>query len=247
MNKKLVGFVMSVAMLIFILAGCSTQPTDIATHTTYKSYGYEDLKAYAHTIALVSPTDELNEKNSYISYNPDNTISDYYSLRTIEIEKFYKNDQRLTDKIVVAERSVLTKNNEFIHPEGYESMKKGHKYIVFLVDTTDKKYPIIVSLNNGKVDLDNFKSNKNPEIAIKSLIEYELDNVSQEFKEGILKSSFSTSQVDFKGVKNKKVVKSSYGDIEVLHYYSVSNNKTYLWVNGHQFDIYGNITSAIDN
>lgn len=244
-KKVLAKILIGLTIMTLLLAGCSTKPTDITTQPLYKSYEYEALKDYVHTIALVTPTDELTTKNSLIKYNSDNTISDYYSLRNVKVEKFFKNEKGFTDKLQIAERCALTKNNEYIHPEDYESMKSGHKYIVFLSDTTDKSYPIIASLNNGKVDLDNFKSNKRMDIAIKSLVEWDLDNVSKDFKEGILMSSLSKSQVDFKEIKNKRVIKSKYGDLEVTFNYSQAKDTTYIWINGYQFDAPGNIVPEL--
>ncbi|MCM0650844.1 hypothetical protein NBE98_21035 [Clostridium swellfunianum] len=248
MSKKILrSLAISLTTLLLLLTGCSDKPIVVETQAKYKSYDYNELKNYAHTIALITTTDKLTPKNSYIKYNLDNTISDYYSLRNIKVDKFFKNENTLPEELQIAERCVLTKNNELIHPKDYENMKKGNKYIVFLCDMNNQNYPIIVSLNNGKIDLENFKLNKRSDVAIKSLIEFELDNVSNDFKESILKSSLSTSQVNYKEIQNVQVIKSLYGDLEVLFHYSEARNTTYIWINGTQFDTPGNITSKLSN
>ena len=101
----------------------------------------------------------------------------------------------------ILEPAAVTDENKLLCIEGYEVMKKGDKYIVFLSNDTLSGDYSIISGNNGKISLDKINENGYFEIAFKGLIDLETD-LSKNEKKKILNSNI---KLDENVQKNKNI------------------------------------------
>lgn len=209
--------------MVASLAACSSdtkQTTNEAvkehiTQADMELFDYEALKEKAKVVVKVSVMDDLTEQNSrfiYDEYDDDHPILDYYALRKVQISEIYKDELNIVkDKISIAEAAAMEDKTVY-HYEGYEPLKKGGSYILFLDNDTEPKHLSIISCENGRVDLDHIEKSKDMfyEIATKALIDFETKlpaKKKQEFlKADIMKAEASTAMQEHVKADNNIVI-----------------------------------------
>lgn len=165
----------------------SKELADISYHADMYEYSYEELKEDSQIIALIEVMDELTEKNS------EELISQGYSIgsigrRQVKVLTYFKNEKNYGDILTILEPASII-NNQYIHPEDYEKLKKGKEYFVFLSDDTASEELSLMSACNGTFKMDNFNSNNRYfNLAVKSIIEYMTD-LTEEQKEEIIRAA----------------------------------------------------------
>lgn len=204
--KKLAALSMAMC-IITSLAACTSDRSrsteaikEQITQADMEIFDYEALKERAKVIVKVSVMDALTEQNSrflYDEYDDAHPVIDYYALRSVRIIETYKDELNLTkDEIHVAEAAAM-EDSTLYHYEGYEPLKKGNAYILFLGNDTEPKHLSIISCENGKVNLDHIEKSNDMfyEIAAKAVIDFETElpeKKKQEFRKAeILKAEAS--------------------------------------------------------
>lgn len=190
MNKKRM-FVL-LACLGIMITGLSLYKSakdneimDCITFSSHVKFNYNELEEAADIIALVKVKDKLTKENSTIKYI-DGTpyILHHYSIRELEVLEYYKDTLDQGNILKVIEEAAITKNNEYLHDEGYQTLEKGQKYIVYLSKDNGLDSLSIISTNNGRINLAEFDKNEFTDIAVKSILKAENINFKKngEFK-----------------------------------------------------------------
>ena len=150
---------------------------------------YLKLKEIAHTIALVTPGDNLTVDNSYMIGEGNDPGYWMHSLRRVKVLEFYKNLRSYTNEITIAETCVKLKNGKVAVKDDAYPMIKGDKYLVFLYDSNYPDKPMVAISNGfGKVDVTHLKLNSNYEIAVKAAVDLLGNELSEDVVNALLKS-----------------------------------------------------------
>ena len=114
----------------------------------FPALDFEELMAQAHTVAIVTPTDDLSAENSrYID-----------SVRTVRAVAWFKNEKNFGDTFEIAEYCVcLDDGTLVISDESCFPMERGDYYLVFL--HTAHGVPMALGADNGKFDLTHLRLN----------------------------------------------------------------------------------------
>ena len=111
---------------------------------------YEELMQRAHTVAVVTPADELTAENSFYDL----------SVRTVRVVAWFKNEKDYGDTFAIAEScACLESGTLVICDESCFPMEPGDYYLVFL--HTAGGYPMALAGDNGKFDLSHLSLNDN--------------------------------------------------------------------------------------
>lgn len=202
MRKLVLPLVFIIAFALCACGGESSVVKEIPVQSDYIQYDYDALKATSEIIIKVLAQDDLSEKNSIIvqDENDPDAVSDYYAERKVKVLDVYEENEhgsvKQGDTMTVVEDAAMTKNY-YYHGEDYKALESGSEYILFLNrDNAEGQYSII-SANNGKVCTSKFTEmeeldDRNYEIAVKALIEYESDLMDDE-KASLLKKNVQKS------------------------------------------------------
>ena len=113
-------------------------------------FDYDELMAQAHTVAIVTPTDDLTAENSF---------SDR-SVRTVRAVAWFKNEKDYGDTFAIAEYcACLDDGTLVVNDESCFPMQKGDYYLVFLHTAHGHAMPL--AGDNGKFDLSHLCLNDN--------------------------------------------------------------------------------------
>lgn len=150
-------------------------------------YDYEGLRAEAKVIAKVVVDDEASEEKSHIMGEMSNILG-YYGERTVTVLEYYKDETALyLPSLTIIEPAALAEGYYF-HHDGYETLKKGGEYILYLSDGTASGMLGIISADNGAFDLENLQANERFfDIAVKTIAEHDSE-LSKEQRKRILES-----------------------------------------------------------
>lgn len=188
MNKKnifIVSILLMLPLVIFIVVQIKKgiTPKDIELYCSYEQYDYHELKEKADVIALIKVLDDLSLGNSTLIYNEDfetSVLAGFYSTRLVEVIEYYKDTKDLGAFISIIEPTCISKENCYIHAEGYEKLKKDNYYIVFLSDDNVSKQLSIISANNGRINISNIEENYYPDIIENAVSEFCLEQIIKE-------------------------------------------------------------------
>ena len=202
-------FVMYVGFMFTTMDQTGQMKNEYITHADMELFDYTELKDNANVIAKVIVKDDLTSKNSnfiYDEYDEDRPILDYYAIREVEILEIYKDEFNLLDskRISVTEAASMDENALY-HYEGYEPMKKGECYILFLSNDTMSGEWSIISCENGRVALNQIEETEDVffEIAAKAIVEYETE-LSAKAKTDFISSEITRIDNDDKASQNCK-------------------------------------------
>ncbi len=186
------------------------------TYGEFLSYRYSTLKEDADIIAHVKITDELTQENSKTFGSKYGGIYDYISYRQADVIKMYKNNTGTDfgDSMQVYESAAITSDGNMLIDSGDTPLQKDDEYIVFLKATSDNRGYCIMSGPTGKINLTNPQQNKNGEIEIKFLLDYEAKEPN-ELIEKILPLEPIAEMVDFTEYEYT-TIPTNYGNIEVV-------------------------------
>ena len=143
----------------------------------YMQYDFNGLYKHAHTIALVTPCDELTTQNSHGISSKGDKFYHAYSVRKLSVIEYYKNENNYDSTLEIAEKCVCLDNGSLVMEESCYPMQKGHTYLVFLTKS-GYGYPLAMSANNGKFDLTLLSLNTYQQVMIAAL--YRLGLISSD-------------------------------------------------------------------
>lgn len=176
MNRKKAVTLIFILTLSLSLSGCTNKEStveDIPMAGSYMVFDYDELSEHAKIIAKVKITDTLSADNSFSISDPETgSIGGFYGKRTGRVLEYYKdNTGEFSDDLSFIEAASII-DNRYLHIEGYESLKEGNEYILFLSDGTASGDMSIISCNNGVVRLSPEEAAMNyPEIAQRAVEE----------------------------------------------------------------------------
>ena len=159
----------------------------------YSQWDFEGLMGYAHTVALVTPVDELSPDNSFGIEESGDKYHKAYSVRKVEVIEYYKNEKNYGDTFEMAEKCVMLNDGTLVMKEDCYPMEKGDCYLVFLIDSGYGGYPLSISADNGKIDLTYLSLNTRKSLAAEALLEFDLLEPTPELTKEQLEETF----VDF--------------------------------------------------
>ncbi len=142
--------------------------------TTYEKYN--DLRIKAHTIAVVTPLDELTRENTF-AVSSGKRYSGGYSVRKVRVLQYFKNAKEYGEEFEMAEECGLAEDGTLVMQENCWPMQKGDVYLVFLDDSNaGLKYPTPIRGCNGKFDLTHLDLNcsEHSRILLSALLKLEL-------------------------------------------------------------------------
>lgn len=159
-----------ILILSLSLAGCakdSPDVQDVPVAGDHAIFDYAELKEQAKIIAKIEVTDTLSRENSFTLNDPETgSMGGFYGKRTGQVLEYYKDSTGEFSKGLSFIEAAAIIDNRYLHIEGYESLKEGNEYIVFLSDGTASGDMSIISCNNGVVRLSPEEESMNyPEIA----------------------------------------------------------------------------------
>ena len=176
--KKWSTWILSIfSLLIFVIVGYDVIasyniPRDIELHGNHKIFNYSELVNESDVVALIEVQDSLSSKNSTVVYQDNSPFIKYhYATREARVLEYYKNELDLGLNIKFNEPAAITNNKEYLHGEGYNTFKKGDKYIVYLSTNNGLGELSLISRNNGKINLKDFSSNEFKDIAIQTVLQ----------------------------------------------------------------------------
>lgn len=154
--KLFLGIIM-IIVLTTALTACKNNEQyveDVPMLGSFAEFNYEELENYAKIIAKVQITNTLNEDESYTINDPETgSMGGFYGKRTCKVLEYYKDTTgKYEEEFSFIEAAAII-DGRYFHIEGYEALKEGNEYIVFLSDETASKDMSIISCNNGVVRL----------------------------------------------------------------------------------------------
>ena len=130
----------------------------VGSNLDYIQYDYQGLWRVAHTIALVTPEDELTQENSSGVSEDGRRVYGARSERRVKALRFFKNERNFEECFSFVEKWAMLADGSVVGMDESYPMQKGDVYLVFLCNS-GWGYPIIVSADNGKFDLTNLRLN----------------------------------------------------------------------------------------
>jgi len=118
----------------------------------FLQYDYSNLFRYAHTVAVVTPLDELSTENTFGISGKDDPYYNIHSVREVKVLEYFKNEQEYGDTFEIAEECGVLEDGTLVMLEDCWPMQKGDTYLVFLCKS-GFGYPLSISACNGKFDL----------------------------------------------------------------------------------------------
>ncbi len=171
MKKQCITVTLILILILSLsLAGCAKDlpdVEDVPMAGDHAVFDYEQLKDHAKIIAKIEVTDSLSQENSFTLNDPETgSMGGFYGKRTGRVLEYYKDSTgEFSEELSFIEAAAIV-DDRYLHIEGYESLKKGNEYVVFLSDGTASGDMSIISCNNGVVRLNPEEKHMNyPEIA----------------------------------------------------------------------------------
>ena len=166
-QMKIAGLLIIPIIILFVYNNLvvGNQVKDIELPSSYEEFDYTELKEHSQVIALIRVKDDLDYSNSTVTYNGDSPdISGFYGTRSVEVIRYFKNDVGTGKMLSIIEPAIITRDNEYIRTEDYEKMEKNKYYVVFLSDDNASGQLSILSANNGKINVSDWKNNEYEDI-----------------------------------------------------------------------------------
>jgi len=141
----------------------------------FVQYDYSDLFRYAHTVAVVTPLDELSVENTFGIAERGDRYYNIHSIREVKVLAYFKNEREYGDTVELAEECGVLEDGTLVMLEDCWPMQKGDTYLVFLCNS-GFGYPLSVSACNGKFDLTHLDLNcaEHSRILLTALLKLEL-------------------------------------------------------------------------
>ncbi len=134
----------------------------------YMQFNYDELTNWAHTIAVVTPLDDLTAENSYGISEDGDRFFNAHSVREVQLVEVFKNEKGYKDTMRIAEKCVVLEDGTLVAEEACYPMQRGDYYLVFLTDS-GYGYPLSLSADNGKYDLTHLRLNNRPQLLVEML------------------------------------------------------------------------------
>ncbi len=141
----------------------------------FMQYDYANLFRYAHTVAVVTPLDDLTAENTYGVSESGDRYYNIHSVREVKAITYFKNEKEYGDTFTLAEECGVLADGTLVTFEDCWPMQKGDTYLVFLCKS-GFGYPISVSGCNGKFDLTHLDLNcrQHSKVLLTALLELNL-------------------------------------------------------------------------
>lgn len=186
LNKKMIGAGFIVLLIItglFMFGGNKNkQIQELKVYGDHLLYtNANELEKDADLIVIGHTQKDFKEFPATINYNENGRYSDYYTVTDVKITKVIKG-QYSKDTILVTQRAALDKNkNILIINEDCSIMEKGKPYLLFLKKIDLKDTYGIMSINQGKFNIDNTDTKEKEKEKGESGVQY------RNLKEDVLK------------------------------------------------------------
>ena len=170
-------------------------------------YDYKGITEEAAVIALVEVLDNLTPENSegIIDTRVSNEIYGWIGRREVKVLQYFKDERNYGDMITINEGAAIDDEGNYIHPEGYETLIKGEKYILFLSDECFTKQLSTIACQNSVVHVDNLNENEEfYDVQIKAIIDL-LSDLSEKEKKEIINADIEKADKDITKISDKKV------------------------------------------
>ncbi|WP_122646989.1 hypothetical protein [Enterococcus mediterraneensis] len=124
-----------------------------------KTEGFNDLKEVenaADEIVIAEKTYENASTVLYTKYGGEERIAIAYTLSDFKVDKVIHGDHLKTgETFTILENEAYNKKQKVTyHIAGYNMMRQGTKYLLFLEQSETDPYYLVVGVNFGKVDLE---------------------------------------------------------------------------------------------
>lgn len=134
----------------------------------YLQFNYAELTSWAHTIAVVTPLDDLTTENSYGISESGDRFYNAHSVREVQLVEVFKNEKGYKDTMKIAEKCVVLEDGTLVAEEACYPMQRGDYYLVFLFNS-GYGYPLSLSADNGKYDLTHLRLNNRQHLLVEML------------------------------------------------------------------------------
>lgn len=194
--KRIILF-FALQFLVITLWGCGTDEVimdlskleEVSLETDMQYFDYNNLEKEADIIAKVIILDNLTSENSmanYMDVGKESYLVSALSKRSVRVLEYYKNNSGTdAEELEVLEGAAVV-GNQYIHDEGYEPLKQGKVYIIYLSNETASGEYGLISGSNSVVDIEApIDDMQYADISVKTLVNYESD-LTDEDKQTIL-------------------------------------------------------------
>lgn len=162
LNSKFV--IPSIFLAIIAVGGLSiylfTPEREISIHADRKLFNSaNELEEYADLIVVGETVAEFSEHKPTITYTPEGRYQDFYTITDVKYSKILKGN--FSEKFIsVIQGAALIESpyklqKDLLLREDMTLMEKGKKYLLFLKKTDIAGVYSIISLNQGKFNIDN--------------------------------------------------------------------------------------------
>lgn len=162
LNSKFV--IPSIFLAIIAVGGLSiylfTPEREISIHADHKLFNSaNELEEYADLIVVGETVAEFSEHKPTITYTPEGRYQDFYTITDVKYSKILKGN--FSEKFIsVIQGAALIESpyklqKDLLLREDMTLMEKGKKYLLFLKKTDIAGVYSIISLNQGKFNIDN--------------------------------------------------------------------------------------------
>jgi len=186
LNKKIIvaGFIVLLIITgLFVFRGNRNETIQnfvvYGFHVLYKDAN--ELEKDSDLIIIGHTQKDFKEFPATINYNENGRYSDYYTVTDVKINKVIKG-QYSKDTIPVIQAAALDKNkNILLISEDCSIMEKSKPYLLFLKRTDLEDVYSIMSVNQGKFNIDNTDTKEKEKEKGESGVQY------RDLKEDVLK------------------------------------------------------------
>ncbi len=277
--KKLISIINLVILLFFVfiiyLDNSRTITIDecepVSVYVEFSDYSYDELKNKSDLIVLAEICDELNSKNSVLSYGDKIHANVAYAVRHAKILKVYKNntDRHLNEYILVKDFNAVSHDKFYYQGFNDEALVKNNRYVLFLneenmtekstkaakeflqrgedVDLT-RMYSIFCT-RKGKINMTDDSMNIQS-LKYSFLLDYETPASKKNLvTERILQINAKkelTEPGEYDRYYSALSVDTNYGDLTIKQAYTGNSDKLYFEVSsedGDKYAIFSNFTN----
>lgn len=165
-STKLISIViLSIIFLGLTLAYVTFPSNEVRVQSNVVQYETLDkLTDEADLIIFGTMEKDFSSFKPTITYNPEGRMDDFYTVTDVKINKVYKgifNQKYVPVSQVAVLKDSLTKlNKDMIIDENYSIMEKNKKYILFLKKVENYNFYSIISVYQGKYNIDGLDMNE---------------------------------------------------------------------------------------
>ena len=196
--------------------------------TDFMQYDYANLFRYAHTVAVVTPLDDLSAENTYGVSESGDRYYNIHSVREVKALTYFKNENEYGDTFTLAEECGVLSDGTLVMLADCWPMQKGDTYLVFLCKS-GFGYPISVSGCNGKFDLTHLDLNcrQHSKVLLNALLELNLLTEKSVRQAGDVLQEAASAMPVYWPEDEEHIAKEADMEWETFELYTRWTNKSY--------------------